>query len=812
MTMLIILVVAALGTWALAYFRSRLPVWTLALGGVLGALQWAWGSAWGPALLGGVWGTFALLALVLNVPALRRAVIMTPLFGLFRSKLPPLSRTEREALEAGTVWWDGELFSGRPDWKKLLAMPGSNLTADEQAFLDGPVEEFCGMLDDWRIVEELEDLPPEAWRFLKEKGFFGMIIPKKYGGLGFSALAHSQVIIKIASRSCTAVVTVMVPNSLGPAELLVHYGTEAQKNHFLPRLAKGEDLPCFALTGPDAGSDAASMPDTGVVCRGLFEGKEILGLRLNWEKRYITLGPVATLLGLSFRLTDPDHLLEPGSEGITLALIPTGTPGVTIGSRHNALGIPFQVGPNWGKDVFIPLDWIIGGPAGAGRGWKMLMESLAAGRSISLPALSTGGGKLASLVVGAYARVRKQFRLPIGRFEGIEEPLARIAGNAYLMDAARTLTCGALDQGARPSVVSAIVKYQCTERMRTVVNDAMDILGGSGICLGPRNLLARSYQAVPISITVEGANILTRTLIIFGQGVIRCHPHVLDEMRAMGQPDRAQALLDFDLHMGRHVGFTVSTAARSLFHGLTGGRFVATPGGPGQRYYQAVTRFSAGFALTADVALLTLGGALKRKEKLSGRMADILSNLYLVSAALKQFEDRGRPQGDLPLLRWSCETSLLKIQESFDGLFRNLPSRPAAWLLRCLVFPAGRPCAGPSDGQGHQAAALLLEPSAARDRLTAGLFQPMDIREPLGRLEDALRKVIAAEPLERKLWSAVAAGKLQAVSDGQMLADGLQAGVLSELEGRTLRVALDARRDVTKVDDFPPVGQSKAKE
>ena len=806
--LLIVLFVLTLA-WILAYFRARLLVWTVAAAGGLGVL-WLLGGA--PGTPGAAWsrgGGFALLALILNLPALRRPLVMKPLFSLFRSKLPPLSRTEREALEAGTVWWDGELFSGRPDWKKLLALPGPNLTAEEQAFLDGPVEEFCGMLDDWRIVEELHDLPPAAWQFLKDKGFFGMIIPKKYGGMGFSALAHSQVIIKLASRSCTAVVTVMVPNSLGPAELLNHYGTEAQKSHYLPRLARGQDIPCFALTGPDAGSDAASMPDTGVVCRQVFEGKETLGLRLNWEKRYITLGPVATLLGLSFKLADPEHLLEPGSEGITLALIPTGTPGITIGSRHNALGIPFQVGPNWGKDVFIPLDWIIGGAAGAGRGWKMLMESLAAGRSISLPALSTGGGKLACLVVGAYARIRKQFRLPIGRFEGIEEALARIAGNTYLMDAARTMTCGALDQGARPSVISAIVKYQCTERMRGVLNDAMDTVGGSGICLGPRNLLGRTYQAIPISITVEGANILTRTLIIFGQGVIRCHPHVLHEMKAMGNPDAVQGLAEFDRHLGAHTAFSLSTAARALFHGLTRGRFVASPGGAGRRYYQAVSRFSAAFAITADLSLVTLGGGLKRKEKLSGRMADILSNLYLLSAALKQFEDRGRPAGDVPLLRWACETGLLKIQESFDGLFQNLPSRPVAWLLRFLVFPTGRSFAGPSDGQGHRAAAMLLEPSAARDRLTAGLFQAMDDREPLGRLEDGLRKVIAAEPVEKKLWAAVGAGRLEAGTDAQMHAEALKAGLITESEGRLLGLALDARREVTKVDDFPQVRQAK---
>ena len=801
--------------WALAYFRAGLALWTAAAAAALGGFQClaaVGGAPWSAAAAGGLWGALAAAALVLNLPALRRALVMRPLFGVLKGKLPPLSRTEREALEAGTVWWDGELFGGDPDWKKLLGQPRAALTPEEQAFLDGPVEELCGMLDDWRIVEELHDLPPEVWQFLKTRGFLGMIIPKKYGGLGFSALAHSQVIIKLASRSVTAVVTVMVPNSLGPAELLNHYGTEEQKAHYLPRLAKGLEIPCFALTGPEAGSDAASMPDTGVVCRGSFEGREVVGIRLNWEKRYITLGPVATLLGLSFKLLDPDRLLTQGGEGITLALIPTTTPGITIGSRHNALGIPFMVGPNWGRDVFIPLDWIIGGAAEAGNGWKMLMECLAAGRSISLPALSTGGGKLVSQAAGAYARVRRQFKLPIGKFEGVEEALARIAGHPYMMDAARTLTCGAIDQGERPSVVSAIVKYQCTERMRMILNDGMDTVGGSGICIGPRNLFGRTYQALPISITVEGANILTRTLIIFGQGVIRCHPYVLKEMHAMGDPDRAKGLLEFDRQMGGHMAFALGTAARALFHGLTGGRFAPAPDGPAHRYYQAVSRYSAGFAITADVALLTLGGGLKRKEKLSGRMADVLSHLYLVSAALKQFEDHGRPAGELPLLRWACETSLLKIEESFDGLFRNLPSRPAAWLLRRLVLPLGRHQAGPSDRLGHQAAAILLEPSAARDRLTSGIFLPMDGREPLKRMEETLTKVIAAEPVEKKLWAGVAARAIKAGSETQMLADGLAAGVITAEEGRTLRAALEGRREAVKVDDFPQVRQPRTKE
>lgn len=815
MVWLIGVVAAGLLAWALAFFRSGLVVWTAAGAALLGGLQLAaagLGQPWPATPARAAWIVLAGAALALNLPALRRMLVMRPMLRMFRGMLPPLSRTEREALEAGTVWWDGELFGGRPDWARLLAQPGARLTPEEQAFLDGPVEELCGMLDDWRIVEELHDLPPEVWQFIRTRGFLGMIIPKQYGGLGFSALAHSQVVIKLASRCIAATVSVMVPNSLGPAELLNHYGTDAQKSHYLPRLARGEELPCFALTGPEAGSDAASMPDTGLVCRGLFEGRSIVGIRLNWEKRYITLGPVATLLGLSFRLSDPERLLPAGGEGITLALIPTSTPGITIGSRHNPLGIPFQVGPNRGKDVFIPLDWIIGGAAGAGAGWKMLMECLAAGRSISLPALSTGGGKLVAQAAGAYARIRRQFHMPIGRFEGVEEALARIAGHTYAMDAARTLTCGAVDRGERPSVVSALVKYQCTERMRAVFNDGMDIVGGAGICIGPRNLFARGYQAIPISITVEGANILTRTLILFGQGVIRCHPYVLKEMQAAADPDPARGLRDFDRHLGGHLGFGLFTAARASFHGCTGGRLVWAPGGPGHRYYQAISRFSAAFALTADVALLTLGGGLKRREKLSGRMADILSHLYLISAALKQFEDRGRPAGDLPLLRWSCETGLEKIEASFEGVFRNLPNRPAAWLLRRLVFPAGRRHPGPGDALGHQVAALLLEPSAARDRLTAGIFQPMDSREPLGRLEEALRKVLAAEPVEKQLWAAAAAGRIRPGPDGRMLEDGLQAGVLSAEEGRVLREALAARREVVKVDDFPQVPQPRTRD
>jgi acyl-CoA dehydrogenase len=801
--MTFVLLLAAI--WFLAYHRAKRPVWTAVPGVVL--LLWTLLRAPAAGFLWLAWTPFLAVAVVLNVTPLRRTLLMNPLFGFFRSMLPPLSRTEREALEAGTVWWDGELFSGNPDWQKLLALPKPRLTSAEEAFLGGPVEELCRMLDDWRICVEERDLPPEVWRFIRDRGFFGLIIPEEYGGLGFSALAHSAVIMKLAGRSVAAAVTVMVPNSLGPAELLLHYGTEEQKEYYLPRLAKGDEVPCFALTGPEAGSDAAAIPDSGTVCRREFRGEETLGILLNWDKRYITLGPVATVIGLAFRLHDPDRLLSDDPEpGITLALVPPDLPGITIGSRHDPLGVPFLNGPNRGENVFIPLGWVIGGAAFVGQGWRMLMECLAAGRSLSLPALSTGGTKFTARVVGAYARVRRQFHLPIGRFEGVEEALARIAGNAYLLDAAREMTCAAVDRGERPSVISALLKYQATERMRLVVNDGMDVLGGSGICLGPKNFLARLYQAVPIGITVEGANILTRSLIIFGQGVIRCHPYVLKELRAAGDPDPGRGAAEFDRMLGAHAAFGLCNAARSLWLGLTGGRLAWAAEGRAKRYFQQATRFSAAFALTADVALVTLGGSLKRRERISGRLADVLSHLYLVSAILKRFDERDQPVEEWPLVQWGCEESFRKIQESLDGIIRNLPLRPAAWLLRLLVFPTGRRQAGPKDILGHRLATMLLEPSPLRDRLTAGLFIPAGADEPLARLEEALSLAVAAEPAERKLADAVRGGKLKRGSEDELLAQGERAGIITAAEADLIRQAAAARWEAIRVDAFAASG------
>ena len=757
-----------------------------------------------PALLALGWSVSALL-MALAITPLRRSFISDRILPLLRSAMPAMSQTEREALEAGTVGWDAELFSGRPDWRKLLDTPVPCLSAEEQAFVDGPVEELCRMLDDWRITQEDFDLPPQVWAFIKEKGFFGMIIPKRYGGLEFSALAHSAVVMKIATRSITAAVTVMVPNSLGPAELLLHYGTEEQKNHYLGRLACGEEVPCFALTGPEAGSDAGSIPDTGIVCRGEFAGKETLGIRLNWDKRYITLGPVATVLGLAFKLYDPDGLLGSRQElGITCALIPTGTPGVEIGGRHFPLNIAFQNGPNRGRDVFIPMEWIIGGAERIGQGWRMLMESLAAGRSISLPALSTGAGKLVCRATGGYARIRKQFKTPIGRFEGVEEALARMAAYTYMMDAARTMTAGAVDNGEKPSVISAIVKYQLTERMRCIVNDAMDVQGGSAICMGPRNFIGRAYQSIPISITVEGANILTRTLIIFGQGAVRCHPYVLKEMRAVAEKDPQRASRDFDAAFFGHLGFTLSNAARALWLGLTGARWARVPvDGTPRRYYQRLTRMSAAFALAADVAMLVLGGALKRKEKLSGRFADVLSHLYLASAVLKRFEDQRRPDADWPLVQWACDDALYTIQESLDGVLKNFPVRWPALLVRALIFPFGKCYSPPDDRLGHQTANLLLAPSVARDRLTAGMFVPQGAHEPLGRIETALTQIEHAEAVEKILGDAVKAGVLPKAPLMALIDLALERNLIDNHAAEQLRSAEALRREIIGVDDFP---------
>ncbi|MBK8120006.1 MAG: acyl-CoA dehydrogenase [Sulfuritalea sp.] len=753
----------------------------------------------------------AAVAAVLLLPPLRRVLLTRSIFAVYKKLLPAMSQTEKEALEAGTVWWEGELFSGTPNWQKLLDYPQPKLTAAEQSFLDNECEALCAMVSDWDTTQVHHDLAPEAWNYVKENGFLGMIIPRRYGGLEFSAYAHSAVVQKLSTHCSAAAVSVMVPNSLGPAELLLHYGTEEQKNHYLPRLAKGLEIPAFALTNPHAGSDAASIPDTGIVCKGMWQGKEVVGMRGTWDKRYITLGPICTILGLAFRLHDPQNLLGKRGDkssddlGITCALVPTDHPGVNIGRRHFPLNAAFQNGPNSGKDVFMPLDWIIGGPAMAGQGWRMLMECLAAGRAISLPSSNTGMAKLAVRATGGYARVRSQFKTAIGRFEGIEEPLARMGGNTYMMDAARTMTAGAIDLGEKPSVVSAIVKYHVTERARQVVNDAMDILGGKGICLGPNNFMGRAYQQIPVAITVEGANILTRSLIIFGQGAIRSHPYVLTEMAAARNPDAAQGLRDFDKALFSHLWFIWTRGFRSWSMAFTGSNFGAAPAGVApetRRYYQQLTRFSAAFAFLADVSMFVMGGDLKRKEKLSARLGDILSLLYLCSATLKRYEAEGRQAADAPLLHWAVWDAMFKMQNAFEGVISNYPNRFIAALLHWYIFPLGRPYEVPSDLLGHEVAKLLIEPSATRDRLTEGMYVPRDEMDAVGVIELALEATLAAEPIEARLRAAEKAGRVGAGDAATMLRHAQEAGILSAAE-----VAVVLRRNVLRdkaiaVDDF----------
>ncbi|CBJ39115.1 Acyl-coenzyme A dehydrogenase [Ralstonia solanacearum CMR15] len=788
-----------------------------ALAWLAGTVAWLAAGAWlglaGPVATAALAVVLVLPALLLALKPLRRALITRPVLATFRAILPAMSQTERDAIEAGTVWWDAELFSGRPDWKRLRAAPAPRLTPEEQAFLDVETEKLCELANDWENTQVWQDLSPEAWAYAKQAGFLGMIIPREYGGKGFSAYAHSQVVMKLATRCSAAAVSVMVPNSLGPAELLLHYGTDAQKDDYLPRLARGEEIPCFALTNAYAGSDAAAIPDVGVVCRGLHEGRETLGLRVTWSKRYITLGPIATVLGLAFRVVDPDGLLGGDkAPGITCALIPTRHPGVNIGRRHWPLNAVFQNGPNWGKDVFIPIDWVIGGQAQVGRGWRMLMECLAAGRAISLPSSNVGMAKLAVRATGAYAAVRRQLRTPIGQFEGIQEALGRMGGNLYTMDAARRLSALAVDLGEKPSVISAIAKYHVTERARDVVNDAMDIVGGKGICMGPNNFLARAYQQIPIAITVEGANIMTRCLIIFGQGVIRCHPYVLREMTAAQGADSPANLRAFDAALFGHGAFVAGNLVRALLHALSGGRATAAPSDAAsalRRYYRAVNRCSTALALLADVSMFTLGGTLKRRESLTGRLGDILSQLYLVSAVLKRFEDEGRPADDAALAHWSAQDALARAYDALDGVLANFPNRAVAGMLRVLTFPLGSPYRRPADALSARIAELVQTPGAARDRLVADAYCPAPETDPIAYGEAAFRLQPAVDAIEQRLKPAIRAGKLAPVPQNlpefeAWTAQALAQQLIDEEERARLCDYARYGEHAVAVDDFPP--------
>ncbi|MEZ8721092.1 acyl-CoA dehydrogenase FadE [Vibrio pomeroyi] len=764
-------------------------------------------------LFGGVavtgWLCYLLAVAMFAVPTIRQTLISQKALSLFKKVLPAMSQTEKEALEAGTVWWEAELFKGKPEWKKLQNIADPKLSEAEQAFLDGPVNEVCEMVNDYQVTHELADLPPEVWQYLKDHKFFAMIIKKKYGGLEFSAYAQSLVLQKLTGVSSVLSSTVGVPNSLGPGELLQHYGTEEQRNHYLPRLAEGKEIPCFALTSPEAGSDAGSIPDYGVVCKGEWQGEEVLGMRLTWNKRYITLAPVATVLGLAFKLRDPDGLLGDQKDlGITCALIPTDLKGVEIGNRHFPLNVPFQNGPTQGDDIFVPIDFIIGGQKMAGQGWRMLVECLSVGRGITLPSNSTGGIKTAALATGAYARIRRQFKQPIGRMEGVEEPLARLAGNAYVMDAASNLTVAGIDLGEKPSVISAIVKYHCTHRGQRSIIDAMDIVGGKGICLGPSNFLARGYQGSPIAITVEGANILTRSMIIYGQGAIRCHPYVLNEMEA-AYSESSDALDKFDSALAGHVSFTMSNLVRSLWFGLTDGRGSDTPTPANktdkqtQRYYQQLNRYSANLALLSDISMAVLGGSLKRRERLSARLGDILSQLYLGSATLKRFESEGSHAEDLPLVHWGMQDSLRQTEVAIDEFLANFPNPVVGRLLRVVLMPFGRIRRAPNDKLDSKVAHILQTPSETRSRIGRGQYLADTQYNAVGKIEKALEVILQAEPLFDKVCKEThqkrAFLRLDLVAE-----QGLEKGILTQEEADLLISAEQHRLYTINVDDFSP--------
>ncbi|PSU89003.1 acyl-CoA dehydrogenase FadE [Photobacterium kishitanii] len=783
----------------LAYHRTSRPKFTVAIAAllVLGTLLNVTGII--------SWLIFTGVALVLNTPTLRKKFITHYALNSFKKVMPKMSQTEQEAIDAGTVWWEADLFSGKPDWNKLHAIQAPTLTPAEQAFLDGPVDDVCRMVNDFHVTHDLADLPPEVWQQLKQHKFFAMIIKKQYGGLEFSAYAQSLVLQKLTGVSTVLSSTVGVPNSLGPGELLQHYGTEEQKNYYLPRLAAGKEIPCFALTSPEAGSDAGSIPDFGIVKKGIWQGKEVLGMELTWNKRYITLAPIATVLGLAFKLFDPDHLLGDKDDlGITCALIPTDVDGVEIGRRHFPLNIPFQNGPTRGDKIFVPIDFIIGGQAMAGQGWRMLVECLSVGRGITLPSNATGGLKTAAMATGAYARIRRQFKLPIGKMEGIEEPLARIVGNAYVTDAATTLTVTGIDLGEKPAVISAIVKYHCTHRSQQSIIDAMDIAGGKGICMGPRNFLARGYQGAPIAVTVEGANILTRSMIIFGQGAIRCHPYVLDEINAAYNDNPHHAIDQFDTALFSHIGFVISNMSRSLWLGLTDGRGSPTPHhNATQRYYQQINRYSANLALLADISMVTLGGTLKRKERLSARLGDVLSQLYLASATLKRYTDEGQQQEDIALVHWGLQDALYQTEVAIDNFLANFPNKAIASGLRLLILPTGLRRRKPTDELDHQLARLIQTPSATRNRIGRGQFLEATENNTVGMMEMALLDILAAEPIYDRVCLA-ANTQLPFMQLGKVAAKGLELGVITTAEAELLQRAETGRLYTINVDDFDP--------
>ncbi len=809
--MFVVLLLALIAAFALSMRRAAL--WTYAALAL--ATWWIWSSGMldGDGLIPSLEGAdlvalLPVLALIaLSIPALRRAWLVAPAFTMVRKILPKVSDTEQQALDAGTIGFDAQLFSGTPDWEQLRAVPPITLTADERAFLDGPTEQLCKMIDDWKIRHGDHEVSEDIWDFVKTHGFLGMLISKEHGGLGFSGQAQSMILGKVASRSPDVCTIVMVPNSLGPGELIEKYGTDEQKHHYLPRLARGLEVPCFSLTGPTSGSDAATMRDIGTVVKQQYQGQETLGIKLSWDKRYITLGPKATLVGLAFHLFDPDKLLGGKDDlGITVALIPADHPGVNIGRRHLPCGSAFPNGPNWGNDVFVPMDFVIGGQKMAGQGWRMLMECLAAGRAISLPSSATAGAKSMLRNTTAYGRIRKQFGLPVGKMEGLEEPLARMVQTAYVNEAARAVTAAMVSRGEKPSVISALMKYQTTERMRICVNDAMDLHGGRGICDGPMNYLQSAYQAVPVGITVEGANILTRTLITFAQGALRSHPYLYREIQACQNPDTRKGLHDFEPALLGHIAFSVSNVTGALFHNVTGGRFAAAPShvGATEQWYRQLSRGSRSFALVADLTVAVLGGGLKTKQKITGRLADALSELYMTACVLKRFEDDGRPPADLPIVDFAAQNGLYKFQEALRGVVDNFPNAAVRTLMRVCVFPFGARLRPAPDWLGHKIVTLAMQPGDVRDRLTRDIFISKDVNDATGLLEVTLAKVIEAEDAEKKLDRAIRKGEVQRFHGIDWIGDAFRKGILTEAEGALLREVETLTARVIAVDHFDP--------
>lgn len=795
----LLLIIVALAGLVWVMRREAGPLPALGLLGVLGLIGVVFDAVTVGILL---WLGVAVIA-ACGLPALRRRWLTPRLFAAFDKAAPKVSETERTALEAGSVAWDGELFSGRPQWQRLLDFRNAGLSEEERAFVDHQCSVAAGMCNAWEIARERADLPPELWEYLKREGFFGMIIPKRYGGLEFSAKAQSAVLQKLAVNE-TLMVTVGVPNSLGPGELLLKYGTEEQKNHYLPRLADGREIPCFGLTGPRAGSDATSLPDVGIVCRGQHNGQELLGLKLTFEKRWITLAPIATVVGLAFRMFDPDGLLGDTSDlGITCALIPRDTPGMDIGRRHHPIGSPFMNGPIRGKDVFIPLEWIIGGPDMAGQGWRMLVECLSVGRCITLPSGASGIGRYAVGWAGGFTRIRRQFNLPVADMEGVQEPLARIAAHAYIAQAAVMQTANTIDHGVKPAVPSAILKSQLTEFQRSMLADAMDVHGGRTVTLGPRNYLGIAYSANPVSITVEGANIMTRNLMIFGQGAIRCHPYVLDELAAKDDNDLAA----FDKAIFGHAGMVFGNAARAFTQGLGIGKSKVPFDEVAAPYAQEVSRLASAFGLCADAAMASLGSGLKKREMLSARLGDVLSNLYLASMLIKQWHESESVEHEAALMHYSCRTLLYRAEQAFTELFDNLPNRALAMTLSAVALPLGRRWHKPQDRFTRDIARAISTDSALRHKLTADTWNTQEAGQrdnPLARYNALLADSERAEPLYRRIAKAYSQGELpaEALHPEQRVEAAWEAGLIEEDDAIFMRRFEREVLDMLSVDDF----------